>query len=645
MSAKALGMAVAMAGLAGVAPSARADGFQLSGPDSAELVVLEAGDVALKFTESGTLTVTGSGTAHVLVVGGGGGGGAYAGGGGGGGEVVEAASVELTEGEYEIVVGAGGLGATTNDVASLVSPAENGGDSSAFGLVAKGGGAGGGSYVLKDDGTGTTWINAGFSGGSGGGNNGERTDATGAKGSVTLADGTTNDGGKGSGNLNSYYTGGGGGGAGGAGLAYAAATDTSAELYPTGGVGVASSILDVETWYGGGGAGGTSYGYQNAASGGKGGGGAGGGGDYGHNQATSGGDAVANSGGGGGGAGRCWTHRNLTMIRSGYRGGNGADGVVIVRWSSGCVWKDETPKQTGGTVKKAGDYFVHTFTEDGTFETAEPVVVDALVVAGGGAGGWRGETGGGGAGGVLIRRSLHLPPGSYPVTVGEGGIASEDDASADRDGSPSSFAGLHALGGGAGSNHYSAGHVGGSGGGAGGHGNWVAGYYYLGGKGTEGQGHDGGSNKENSNAVPTGPARGGGGGGAGGPGSVGLIVNDDGTYSWCGDGGDGVMCDFSGEEKWYGGGGGAGVKGWGTQLYGAGQGGKGGGGGGSGKNGGTERGFPGESGEDGTGGGGGGGGLSNSETLEDSNHGGNGGSGIVIIRYKRLKYGFMTIVK
>jgi len=53
MSAKALAMTVAMAGLAGL--GVRADGFQLSGSDSAELIVLDDGDVALRFTESGTV--------------------------------------------------------------------------------------------------------------------------------------------------------------------------------------------------------------------------------------------------------------------------------------------------------------------------------------------------------------------------------------------------------------------------------------------------------------------------------------------------------------------------------------------------------------------------------------------------------------
>ncbi len=625
--------------------SARADSLFVTGSETSETVVLPSGDVVLKITESGTVAVKGSGKVWVVVVGGGGGGGIFAGGGGGGGAVVEEKEVSLTAGTYDVVVGKGGSGATTNLVLDALGPATSGGESSAFGISAAGGGAGGGYNIPNAAGTGTTFEKMGSDGASGGGANGEYATA-GGKGAVTLADGTTNDGAKGSGYISgNAYAGGGGGGAGGAGFAYAAKTETSVALYPTGGVGVVTAILDTETWFGGGGAGGTSYDFKAAASGGLGGGGAGGGMNGGNNKATPGSDAEANTGGGGGGAGRFYHHTSLTSgnLAEGYRGGNGADGVVLIRFTP--KWKAEANQQEGGAVKKSGLYYVHTFAEDATFTVSEPVIVDALVVGGGGAGGWRGATGGGGAGGVIITNALHLMPGAYTVTVGAGGVASETDKDEGRCGSDSLFAGLVAKGGGAGSNNYTEGRDGGSGGGGGGHGNPNT-VNFVGGKGTAGQGHDGGANKAAgvylSNIAAT---RGGGGGGAGGPGSLGMIVNEDGTsVTWCGDGGDGVMCDFSGSEKWYGGGGGGGHHNYATKV--AGKGGKGGGGDGAGYNGGNNHAFPGGDGEAGTGSGGGGGGLLGAGMGEtDTAHGGNGGSGIVIIRYKRALPGFAIIVK
>ena len=616
----------------------------ITGPQSTEATVLDDGSALLKITESGQYTVTGSGTAWIVVVGGGGGGGIFAGGGGGGGAVVEEKEYSLTAGTYDIVIGKGGSGATTNEEITALCPATSGGDSSAFGITALGGGAGGGYNTLNADGTAKTYVNKGSDGGSGGGSEGGNKTTFG-KGSVTLADSTTNDGAVGSGNISNCLAGGGGGGAGGAGYAYMASTDATETLYPTGGVGVATQITGTETWFGGGGAGGMSYDYNKAATGGLGGGGAGGGMNGGNNKATPGSDAEANTGGGGGGAGRFFHHNSLTSgnLADGYRAGNGADGIVIIRFTPN--WKDGVEKQQGGEIKKSGLYYVHTFAEDSNFTVTDPVIVDALVVAGGGAGGWRGETGGGGAGGVIIKESLHLLPGTYTVTVGAGGIASTTNDDAGRDGSDSSFAGLVAKGGGAGSNCFTAGHDGGSGGGGGGHGNSGAGYRYVGGSGVEGQGHAGGANKpENAEGVVG--TRGGGGGGAGGAGSLGIIVNENGTTTRCGDGGIGIACDFSGEEKWYGGGGGGGAHNQATTQYGAGQGGKGGGGSGSGYNGGNNFAWDGENGEAGTGGGGGGGGLlGNGKGETDTLHGGNGGSGIVIIRYKRALPGFSIIVR
>jgi len=157
----------------GVALSASADDLVLSGPSSSEVTVLDDGDAVMTITGSGKVKVTGSGTAWVLVVGGGGGGGIFAGGGGGGGAVVEQQAVELTAGEYDIVVGAGGSGATTNLTIDALCPATNGGESSAFGLVAAGGGAGGGgSGSGYNSGNNFAWPGGDGEDGTGGGGGG-----------------------------------------------------------------------------------------------------------------------------------------------------------------------------------------------------------------------------------------------------------------------------------------------------------------------------------------------------------------------------------------------------------------------------------------------------------------------------------------
>ena len=94
------------------------------------------------FISSDTYTVSGGPvTAKVLVVaGGGGGGGYYYAGGGGAGGAIYAASLELDDGDYPVVVGGGGAGPTAAQTKGV-----NGVDSSFNGVTALGGG-GGGSY-------------------------------------------------------------------------------------------------------------------------------------------------------------------------------------------------------------------------------------------------------------------------------------------------------------------------------------------------------------------------------------------------------------------------------------------------------------------------------------------------------------------
>ena len=112
------------------------------------------------FTSDGDFVVaSGNGTVEVLIVGGGGGGSDYngpgnAGGGGGAGGLVHHAALAISSGTYPIVVGAGG---PDNPSPNGEYIAANGEDSTAFGMVAKGGGGAGG------------YTSGGRPGGSGGG--------------------------------------------------------------------------------------------------------------------------------------------------------------------------------------------------------------------------------------------------------------------------------------------------------------------------------------------------------------------------------------------------------------------------------------------------------------------------------------------
>jgi hypothetical protein len=121
------------------------------------------------FTSSGTFKVYGSGTAEYLIIGGGGGGGISRGGGGGGaggyrssvpgqlsGRNTTALSpATITSGEYAIVVGNGG------------ARGANGQASSAFGVTANAGTAGGGGVNGSGGAGGGNAAGQGFGGGAG----------------------------------------------------------------------------------------------------------------------------------------------------------------------------------------------------------------------------------------------------------------------------------------------------------------------------------------------------------------------------------------------------------------------------------------------------------------------------------------------
>lgn len=172
----------------------------------------------------------------------------------------------------------------------------------------------------------------------------------------------------------------------------------------------------------------------------------------------------------------------------------------------------------GGTVVDIGGYRIHKFTNVGPNTLVVGGAgkeVDYFVVAGGGGGG-NDAGGGGGGGGVLTGSARFLLPGSYIITIGNGGIITGN-------GENSVFDGLVAIGGGSGGSWNSGGGAAGGSGGGGGH---TSG---GGGAGTAGQGYAGAGA---AGSITTS----GGGGGAGGAGSgqtpgVGVTTVYDGSGS------------------------------------------------------------------------------------------------------------------
>lgn len=270
---------------------------------STNLVVAEGGDEKLDngykihtFTSSGSFIVSDPGYVEVLVVGGGGGGGngdsdapdAGGGGGGAGGRALYNPSFYVNSGSTTITVGGGGNGAIQSKTSG-----SSGNPSSFFSIIASGGGGGKGATTVYS--------------GSGGGGGGLSSFKSGIDGYQGMSGG----------NGGWNYSGGGGGGSGQPGT-----TPTSLIVSGSGGNGLFFSISGRPLYYGGGGGGGGWLGNSLPGGGGLGGGGNGGGiasGSY-----LFGYDATPNSGGGGGGGG--------TDDANGYRGGNGASGIVIIRY-------------------------------------------------------------------------------------------------------------------------------------------------------------------------------------------------------------------------------------------------------------------------------------------------------------------------
>jgi hypothetical protein len=274
---------------------------------------------------------------------------------------------------------------------------------------------------------------------------------------------------------------------------------------------------------------------------------------------------------------------------------NKATGGVFPEGEEFTVTQNLFDNQTGNYFGTVGERWrFHKFTVNGgvnnyTFAVeSNPKDFRVLLVGGGGSGGDpTNQSGGGGGGGMITKDSMSLEiKDDYSVTVGKGGNRGN--------GGDSVFAGFTAKGGGRGGKS-GRGSDGGSGGGAGG-GNdgtrWE-------GKGTAGQGNDGGW------SVQGGGNTGGGGGGAG------AVGGNSSSYNTGGNGGAGKKSDITGVSTFYAGGGGGGHNG-------GGGGGNGGtGGGGRWNNNGTNH------------SGGGGGGIAGNPSLYTV-----GGHGFVVVAYQ-----------
>lgn len=242
------------------------------------------------FTSNGTFEITnGSGIIETWLVGGGGAGGANRGGGGGGGGVIQGYSVgNIGVNSYPIVVGEGGASVTNTRGA-------NGSNTSAFGLVAHGGGGGGFQNTSNA-----------FPGGCGGGAGGPSLGNTPTPGNGVKGQGFMGGAGGAAGGA-APRAGGGGGGAGGAG------TDAVTSVGGNGGPGIQSNFDGTLTWYAPGGAG--------ACNNTNGSPGVGGGGSAGTWTANS--PTPTTIGAGGGGASR---------NGSGIYSGGGVNGITHIRY-------------------------------------------------------------------------------------------------------------------------------------------------------------------------------------------------------------------------------------------------------------------------------------------------------------------------
>ena len=255
------------------------------------------------FTGSDTFTLVNSGNAggsnklDILVVGGGGASSIQHGGGAGAGGLILKTNFTLSPGAYTVTVGAGAVvTSNSNSDDSYRLAGANGGNSSALGLTALGGG-GGRPWAATDN-------NPGGSGGSGGSPWLSGTPGAGLQPSQSGESGSL-----GFGNASGSGSGASGGGAGAAGTGGGGTTGGAGKY-----IAEFSQFGANSGYFAGGGGGGNTVG----GAGGIGGGGGGVVTGQGYPPAT--GNGTANTGGGGGGGGD-----NTTC-------GSGGSGVVIIRY-------------------------------------------------------------------------------------------------------------------------------------------------------------------------------------------------------------------------------------------------------------------------------------------------------------------------
>lgn len=262
------------------------------------------------FSSSGTLAISGGNLAvEYLMIGGGGSGGVRytsassgAGSGGGAGGLLHnmGSPISLAPGSYPVVVGVGGAARLIPGGGAIGIAGASGGNSTAFGFVALGGGAGESST-------------SGTAGGSGGGG------ANGSSGGL----GTTGQGNKGGSAVGGTYANGvwfsAAGGGGGAGAVGGNATNsTTTSIGGKGGNGLQLNFDGNLKNYAGGGGGAASGSTATVSPGGA---GAGGG-----SEGKINGSSLAGTDGLGGGSGGVATTNTI------YGSGKGGDGIVIVRY-------------------------------------------------------------------------------------------------------------------------------------------------------------------------------------------------------------------------------------------------------------------------------------------------------------------------
>jgi hypothetical protein len=278
----------------------------------------------------------------LLVAGGGSGGGA--GGGGGGGVVTTTSATASPNTNYSLVIGAGGAGGVGS---SFI--ANNGSNSTGFGLTAIGGG-GGGRYTSTNN-------QNGFSGGSGGGAGLNSAGANNAGGAGTAGQGFAG------GNANQLestgFAAGGGGGAG------AVGGDKSNKIGGVGGAGVLNAINGSSLYWAGGGGSGSQGSASVPGNGGIGGGGGGANASGGTSASTGGGSALnsganGNTSGTGGAGGANTGGGGGAMAVSIGTAASGGSGVAILRYLG-------SQRGTGGTVTSSGGYTIHTFLSSGIY--------------------------------------------------------------------------------------------------------------------------------------------------------------------------------------------------------------------------------------------------------------------------------------